>query len=68
MEKDLNTFKGRNSIKDFLNPGKHPYLPLVELPEDLNPFFDSKVRIFAKLMTFLPLGNVKCLPAYNMLL
>jgi len=68
MEKDLNTFKGQNSIKDFLNPGKHPYLPLVELPEDLNPFFDSNVRIFAKLMTFLPLGNVKCLPAYNMLL
>ncbi len=68
MAKDLNTFKGRNSLKDFLNPGMHPYLPLVELPEDLNPFFDDKVRIFAKLMTFLPLGNVKCMPAYNMLL
>jgi len=67
MEKDLNTFKGRNSIKDFLNPGKHPYLPLVELPEDLNSYSDSGVRIFAKLMTFLPLGNVKCLAAYNML-
>jgi len=63
----LNVFKGRHSVRDFLDPGKHPYLPLVEIPPQLNPFLADRVRIFAKLMTFSPLGNVKALPAFNML-
>jgi len=63
----LNVFKGSNAVRDFLDPGKHPYLPLVEIPETLNPFAGDRVRIFAKLMTFSPLGNVKALPAYNMM-
>lgn len=64
----LNTFQGPNAIKDFLNPDNNPPLPLVELPDALNPFKGKGVRIFAKLMNFLPLNNVKSLPAYNMLL
>ena len=67
-KENQNIFKGNNSIKDFLNPDLHPFLPLVELPESLNPFLKDRVHIFAKLMYFLPLLNIKSLPALNMLL
>jgi cysteine synthase len=62
-----NVFKGPNALKDFLNPGKHPNLPMVELPAALNPFAQDQVRIFAKLMGMSPLGNVKAVPAFNMI-
>ena len=62
-----NVFKGPNALKDFLNPGKHPNLPMVELPASLNPFAKDRVRIFAKLMGLSPLGNVKAVPAFNMI-
>lgn len=68
MQKDLNVFKGKDSIKDYLNPGNLSYLPLVELPDILNPFYEDGVRVFAKLMTFIGLHNVKAIPAYNMIL
>jgi cysteine synthase/rhodanese-related sulfurtransferase len=64
----INVFSGPNAVRDFLNPDCNPPLPLVEVPEHLNPFHGDGVRIFAKLMNFLPLANVKSLPAYNMLL
>ncbi len=67
MKNHLNVFEGPSSICDFLDPGNLPYLPLVELPLELNPFADRKVRIFAKLMNMLPLGNVKAVPAFNMI-
>lgn len=67
MTNKLNVFKGKKSIQKFLNPGKHPMLPMVELPDSLNPFAEHRVRIFAKLMTFSALGNVKALPAFNMM-
>ncbi len=67
MTKHLNVFEGRHSIEDFLNPGKHPMMPLVELTGELNPYAEHGVRIFAKLMTFSPLGNVKAVPAFNMI-
>ncbi|HVM91066.1 MAG TPA: pyridoxal-phosphate dependent enzyme [Verrucomicrobiae bacterium] len=51
-----------------MHPENNPPLPLVELPDELNPFAGQKVRIFAKLMSALPLSNVKSLPALNMLL
>jgi cysteine synthase A len=63
----FNVFTGSESVKQFLDPGKHPFMPMVELPAELNPFADYKIRIFAKLMTFSPLGNVKALPAFNMI-
>ncbi len=62
-----NVFSGNNSVESFLNPDNHPSLPLVELPDCLNPYREKNVRIFIKLMHFLPLANVKSLPAYNML-
>ena len=67
MPKGLNVFSGENSVKDFLDPDKNPPLPLVELPKNLNPLAERKVRIFAKLMNFLPLANVKSLPALGMI-
>ncbi len=67
-KKYLNVFEGPDAIKDFLNPDNNPMIPLVELPEELNPFRKDGVRIYAKLMNMLPLANVKSLPALNMLL
>ncbi len=67
MTENLNVFEGSDSIKNFLNPGKHPMIPMVELSGELNPFAEHRVRIFAKLMTFAPLGNVKSIPAFNMI-
>jgi cysteine synthase len=67
MQEQLNVFEGPDAVRDFLCPGNLPNLPLVELPPELNPFADDKVRIFAKLMNMLPLGNVKAVPAFNMI-
>ncbi len=67
MKTTLNVFKGRHAVRDFLDPGKHPYLPLVELPPEFNCFLADRVRIYAKLMTFTPLGNIKALAGFNML-
>ena len=68
MNENLNVFQGSDSIRDYLDPGKGAYLPLVELPASLNPFLADGVRISAKLMTFSGLHNVKAIPAYNMIL
>ncbi len=64
----LNVFSGPDAMREFFNPDRAPFLPLVELPESLNPFAKSRVRIFAKLAYLLPLLNIKSLPAYNMML
>lgn len=61
-------FEGPEAVRRFLNPENHPPLPLVELPDHLNPFRGQGVRIFGKLMYLLPLLNIKSLPALNMLL
>ena len=67
MKQSLNVFKGPNALRDFLDPGKQPYFPLVQIPDSLNPYARDRVRIFAKLMSQSPLGNVKAVPAYNMI-
>jgi len=67
MQNQKNVFEGPSAIRDFLDPGRIPYLPLVELPKELNPFTGDGVRIFAKLMNLLPLANVKAVPAFNMI-
>ena len=67
MGNDFNVFMGEDSIKDYLNPGKLPYMPLVEIPKTLNPFHNDNVRIFAKLMTFIGMHNIKAIPSYNMI-
>jgi cysteine synthase len=64
----LGVFAGTTAIRDFLNPENHPPLPLVELPDRLNPFRGEGVRIFAKLIYLLPLLSVKSLPALNLML
>ncbi|NVN96930.1 pyridoxal-phosphate dependent enzyme [Candidatus Nomurabacteria bacterium] len=60
-------FGGDNAIKDFLTPGSLGMTPVVELPESLNKFRGDKVRIFIKLMQFVPLGNIKSMPSWQML-
>ncbi|KHJ31434.1 putative cysteine synthase b [Erysiphe necator] len=63
----LNVFSGKNALRDYYNPDLQPPLPLVEIPQKLNPFYDDGVRIYAKLMTTLPAKNVKSLPALSLL-
>ena len=67
MQNKLNVFEGDTAVRDLLDPGKLPYIPLVELPSELNHYAGDNVRIFAKLMNLLPLGNVKAVPAFNMI-
>ena len=52
---------------DFLSPGALGFTPVVELPVELNPFTKDKVRIFVKLLQFVPLSNIKSLSSYVML-
>jgi len=63
----LSVFEGPTSVRDFLDPDNNPPLPLVEIPDALNPLRAEGVRIFGKLMYLLPLLNVKSLPAIQML-
>ncbi len=60
-------FEGDSAIKDFLTPGSLGVTPLVELPASVNKFKKDKVRIFVKLMQFVPLGNIKSMPSWQML-
>ncbi|KAK4124399.1 cysteine synthase [Parathielavia appendiculata] len=62
-----NVFRGPNSVADFFDPEKNPPVPLVEIPDRLNPHRKDAVRIYAKLLTHLPAQNVKSLPALKML-
>lgn len=62
-----NVFSGPDAIRTFLNPDCNPPVPLVELPESLNPLAGQRVRIFAKLLYLLPLLNLKSLPVVTML-
>ncbi|KAL3429003.1 tryptophan synthase beta subunit-like PLP-dependent enzyme [Aspergillus tetrazonus] len=63
----LNVYFGQDSLKKYFNPDEQPPLPLVELPEYLNPYYQDGVRIYAKMMTMHPANNVKAMPAMNML-
>lgn len=62
-----NVFSGPSAVRDFLDPGQLPFIPLVEIPDSLNPYLKDGVRIYGKMMSQLPLGNLKALPAYNMI-
>ncbi|OTB02575.1 hypothetical protein M426DRAFT_74518 [Hypoxylon sp. CI-4A] len=63
----LNVYRGPNSVRDYFDPDSTPPLPLVELPEKLNPYRQNGVRIYAKMMTMHPANNVKAMPALNLL-
>lgn len=60
-------FKGEDSLKQYLSPESYAPTPLVELPQDLNPFVENNIKIFAKFMPLVPLMNIKSLPAFSML-
>ena len=62
-----NIYTGPSALVDYHNPDCQPPLPLVEIPDKLNPFRQDGVRIYAKMLTMLPVHNVKSLPALNML-
>jgi cysteine synthase len=63
----MSVFSGPDAIRQLLNPDLNPPLPLVELPESLNPLARQRVRIYAKLLYLLPLLNLKSLPVLRML-
>lgn len=63
----MNVFSGPDSLKDYYDPDRNPPLPLVEIPQHLNPLHEDGVHIYAKMMTMLPAHNVKELPALAML-
>ena len=57
-----NVYFGTDSLKKYFDPDCQPPLPLVELPEHLNPYYHDGVRIYAKMMTMHPANNVKAMP------
>lgn len=70
MDASNNVFRGTSAVADFFDPDKNPPLPLVEIPDRLNPYRQDGVRIYAKMLTHLPAQNVKSLPgtSCNMML
>ncbi len=60
-------FLGEKALADYLCPANYAPTPLVELPDDLNPFRKDGVKLLAKMMPLVPLMNIKSLPAYSML-
>src|SRR5687768_8881206 len=62
MTNPLNVCTGPDSVKNYFDPDSAPPLPLVELPDALNPFRQDGVRIYAKMMTMHPTNNVKSMP------
>ena len=60
-------FEGNGALASYLSPGTLGLTPMVELPSSLNPFSKDKIRIFIKLVQFVPLCNIKSLPAFTML-
>ncbi|KAK4091598.1 hypothetical protein Purlil1_4028 [Purpureocillium lilacinum] len=63
----LNVYAGPQSVEDYFDPECHPPMPLVEIPECLNPLRADGVRIYAKMMSMHPATNVKVIPAMNLL-
>ncbi|WYZ38249.1 hypothetical protein EsH8_III_000163 [Colletotrichum jinshuiense] len=63
----LNVYTGPESVKNYFDPDFGPPLPLVEVPESLNPYRKNGVRIYAKMMSMHPANNVKAMPALNLL-
>ncbi|GLB01659.1 hypothetical protein AtubIFM57258_000069 [Aspergillus tubingensis] len=57
-----NVYFGPDALKKYFDPDCQPPLPLVELPDRLNPFHQDEVRIYAKMMTMHPANNVKAIP------
>lgn len=67
INKNKKVFEGEKAMRNFLTPSSLGMTPVVELPATMNPFTKDKVRIFIKLVQFVPLFNIKSLPSYSML-
>ncbi|EGO61136.1 hypothetical protein NEUTE1DRAFT_76914 [Neurospora tetrasperma FGSC 2508] len=67
MANPLNVYKGPDSVRSYFHPESSPPLPLVEIPDCLNPYRRDGVRIYAKMMSMHPANNVKSMPALNLL-
>ncbi|KAM5356482.1 hypothetical protein ACJ41O_003128 [Fusarium nematophilum] len=63
----LNVYRGPDSVQRYFDPESSPPLPLVEIPDCLNPLRQDGIRIYAKMMTMHPANNVKAMPALNLL-
>lgn len=66
-DKNKKIYAGENAVHSFLRPAGVGFSPIIELPGRVNPFIADGVRIFIKMVQFMPLFNIKALPAYNML-
>lgn len=66
--KRSHVFRGKDALREYLDPSKHSPMPLVELPAELNPYKQKGVEIYAKIGALLPLMNIKSVPAYAMTL
>lgn len=62
LNNPFNVYKGADSVRDYHDPERAPFLPLVEIPHHINPYYDHGVRIYAKMMNALPAHNIKELP------
>ncbi|KAF4126490.1 Cysteine synthase [Geosmithia morbida] len=67
MANPLNVYRGPDSVRSYFDPDSSPPLPLVEIPDCLNPYRRHGVRIYAKMMSMHPTNNVKSMPALNLL-
>ncbi|KID90950.1 cysteine synthase B [Metarhizium guizhouense ARSEF 977] len=63
----LNVYKGPDSVRQYFDPESSPPMPLVEIPDCLNPYRSEGIRIYAKMMSMHPANNVKSMPALNLL-
>lgn len=62
MANEYNVYFGPDGLRKYFDPDSQPSLPLVELPQHLNPYCKDGVRIYAKMMTMHPANNVKAMP------
>lgn len=59
---NLNVYHGPDSVKQYFDPECAPPMPLVEIPDCLNPMRADGVRIYAKMMSMHPATNIKVIP------
>lgn len=60
-------YTGEDALHRYLSPVNFAATPLIELPDDLNPYKNDGVRIMAKMVPLVPLMNIKSIPAFSML-
>lgn len=59
-----NTFIGTSGLFTYLSPSSMGYYPLVQLPDELNPFKKDGITLYVKIMSAHPLLSIKALPAW----